>query len=221
MRSSSLGKQRGNRRSHRNGAVRRFLAALAASVILGIGVGAPIAAAHSPSELPLGNGGGDAGHANLGERDKGPHVPSPTPAVPPPVTMATTAPVPVPVTVPPARVPNGIGPLPAARSGAPVMAPTASLSGASTGFAAVSVANGAAPAAVSPPRAPSSPAAAPATAPRSPVGRALRTARSYGALLALAAAVVVFLLLQGRLDRRDPRILSAPAEDDLSFRDFE
>jgi hypothetical protein len=49
----------------------------------------------------------------------------------------------------------------------------------------------------------------------------LRTARSYGALLALAAAVLIFLGVQGRLDRRDPRILSAPVEDHLPFRDFE
>ncbi len=60
------------------------------------------------------------------------------------------------------------------------------------------------------------------TVPRgSGVAQALRTARSYSTLLALAAAVVVFLLIQGRLDRRDPRILSAPAEDQLPFRDFE
>jgi hypothetical protein len=56
-------------------------------------------------------------------------------------------------------------------------------------------------------------------APRGP-GGALQTARSYSLLLALAGAVVVFLALQGRLGRRDPR-LSTPARDDLDFEDFE
>jgi hypothetical protein len=52
------------------------------------------------------------------------------------------------------------------------------------------------------------------------VARALRTARDYGLLLALAAAVIFFLGIQGRVDRRDPRIARAPIDDQLDFRDF-
>jgi hypothetical protein len=242
--SSSLGKQRANRRSHRNGAVCRFLAALGASVILGFGVGAPIAAAQAPAAVPLHDGGGDVGAgdqrgeqlrvalerlfqqllAELRERDHGvqagsPPPPPPPPPLPPPTP--TTVPVPVPATTPPVTVPKLTGPPPAGPSGGTVAARTVPSNAASANLVAASTGNGGAPGAAPPQRAPSPPLAAPATAPRNPVARALRTARSYGALLALAAAVVIFLLIQGRLDRRDPRILSAPAEYGLSFRDFE
>jgi hypothetical protein len=40
-------------------------------------------------------------------------------------------------------------------------------------------------------------------------------------LLSLAGAVVLFLGVQGRLDRRDPRIAHAPVRDQLEFRDFQ
>jgi hypothetical protein len=209
MESSTLGNQRANRRSHRNGAVCRFLAALGASVILGFGVGAPIAAARAPA--PLHDGG----------RDHIVRAGSPPPKVHPPVTTPRTVPVPVPATAPPVTVLGVTGPPPAGPSGGTATARTVPLNAASANIAAASTGNGGAPGAVPPQRAPSPPLAAPATTPRNPVARALRTARSYGALLALAAAVVIFLLIQGRLDRRDPRILSAPAEDGLSFRDFE
>jgi hypothetical protein len=219
MESSTLGNQRANRRSHRNGAVCRFLAALGASVILGFGVGAPIAAARAPAAVPLHEGGRDTGPGNQrneqlrGVRDRGMKAGSSPPEVHPPVTTPTTA--------PPVSVPSVTGPPPAGPSGATAAARTVPLNAASANVAAASTGNGGAPGAGPPQRAPSPPLAAPATTPRSPVARALRTARSYGALLALAAAVVIFLLVQGRLDRRDPRILSAPAEDGLSFRDFE
>jgi hypothetical protein len=209
MESSTLGNQRANRRSHRNGAVCRFFAALGASVILGFGVGAPIAAARAPAAVPLHDGGG--------ERDHGVQAGSPPPAVHPPVTTPTTVPAPA----PPVTVPSVTGPPPAGPNGGTAAARTVPLNAASANVVAASSGNGGALGAVSPQRAPSPPLAAPATAPRNPVARALRTARSYGALLALAAAVVIFLLIQGRLDRRDPRILSAPAEDGLSFQDFE
>lgn len=241
MESSTLGNQRANRRSHRNGAVCRFFAALGASVILGFGVGAPIAAARAPAAVPLHDGGGDVGAgdqraehlrealerlfqqllAELRERDHGVQAGSPPPAVHPPVTTPTTVPAPVPAPAPPVTVPSVTGPPPAGPNGGTAAARTVPLNAASANVVAASSGNGGALGAVSPQRAPSPPLAAPATAPRNPVARALRTARSYGALLALAAAVVIFLLIQGRLDRRDPRILSAPAEDGLSFQDFE
>ncbi|HEV2309066.1 MAG TPA: hypothetical protein VGU73_00970, partial [Acidimicrobiia bacterium] len=53
------------------------------------------------------------------------------------------------------------------------------------------------------------------------VARALQTAQSYVLLLSLAGAVLMFLGVQGRLDRRDPRIARAPVRDQLEFRDFE
>ena len=232
MRSTSLGKQRASRRSHRNGAVCRFLAALGASVILGFGVGAPIAAAQSVSHVPLHDGGGDASRADQNghlrqrferlfeqvraehrERDHGGMQGQSTPAVNPPVVASQP-----PVTVPPVNPPNVIGSAPATPSAA---AASARLNSPPAGRTAAAVGTGGAPAAVRPQLVPTPPAAAPATVPRNPVARALRTARSYGALLALAAAVVAFLMIQGRVDRRDPRILSAPGEDRLSFRDFE
>jgi hypothetical protein len=241
MRSSTLGNQRVNRRRHRNGAACRFLAALGASVILGFGVGAPIAAAAAPATVPLHDGGGDVGAgdqhreqlrevlerlfqrllAELRERDHVVQAASPPPEVHPPVTTATGVPAPVPATTPPVAVPGVTGPPPAAPSAGGAAARTVPLNAASADLAAASSGGGGASDAVPSQRAPSPPLAAPATSPRNPVARALRTARSYGALLALAAAVVIFLLIQGRVDRRDPRILSAPAEDGLSFQDFE
>lgn len=238
MTSSTPGSQRADRRSDRNGAGRRFLAALGASVVLGFGVGAPIAAAQTAAQVPRRDSGGsnsrsDNGDARLREqverlsrellagrqqreRREG------SPSVGPTVTPPTVPPVTVPVAGPPVGVPAVAAP-----TSGPVTAsatPTASRTGAAlAGAAARTGVNGtAAGAGVLPPGvAPSPPAAAPSTTPRSGVARALRTARSYGALLALAAAVVIFLGVQGRLDRRDPRILSAPVEDHLSFRDFE
>jgi hypothetical protein len=227
MRSTSLGKQRASRRSHRNGAVCRFLAALGASVILGFGVGAPVAAAQSARQVPLRDGGGGApradqrGHGGerlerlvqqvlAGHRDnRGTQSQSTNAGV-----NSLVAVPPLPVAVPPLNLPNIVGSIPGVPGGA--TAATARRNRASAG-AATSAGAGGAPAAISPSFAPT----APATVPRSPVARALRTAQSYGALLALAAAVVAFLMIQGRVDRRDPRILSAPAEDRLSFRDFE
>lgn len=238
MRSTSLGKQRANRPSHRNGAVRRFLAALAASVILGFGVAAPIAAAQARS-APRHDGGGESRHSDLTERrreedrvaellrERREHEQQTQADGQPPVVQIppTTVPVPVvtpspPVALPPTLAPSIVAGLPAAGTGrAAVTAP-----GSHPPPAGVTAAAGAGvgvPAAVHPPQAPTPPAAAPSTVPRSPVARALRTARSYGALLALAGAVLAFLLIQGRVDRRDPRIVSAPAEDRLPFRDFE
>jgi hypothetical protein len=231
MRSTSLGKQRASRRSHRNGAVCRFLAALGASVILGFGVGAPIAAAQSGSHVPLHDGGGDASRADQNdhlrqrferlfeqvraehrERDHEGMQGQSTPAVNPLVV----APQP-PVTVPPVNPPNVIASAPVT----PSAAASARLNSPPAGRTAAAAGTGGAPAAIPPQLVPAPPAATPATVPRNPVARALRTARSYGALLALAAAVVAFLMIQGRVDRRDPRILSAPGEDRLSFRDFE
>jgi hypothetical protein len=228
MRSTSLGKQRASRRSHRNGAVCRFLAALGASVILGFGVGAPIAAAQSASHVPLHDGGGDASRADQNDhlrqrfehlfdqvrsehRDRnqqGMQGQSTPPVTVPPVTVP-----PLPVTVPPVNLPNVIGSVPATPSAA---AASARLNPPWAALAAAAGTRGA-PGAVPPQQALTPPAALP----RNPVARALRTAQSYGALLALAAAVLAFLMIQGRVDRRDPRILSAPAEDRLSFRDFE
>lgn len=240
MASSTLGKQRVNRRSHRNGAGCRFLAALGASVLLLFAVGAPIAAA----QVPTHDGGGDPGprgqdgerlreflerlfqhiRAERHERDgQGSQAQSPPPVVRPPVPPTIT----VPVTVPPVNapnlpsLPNLIGVTPTPTPGAAVSARTV-LANAASGSATRAGAGGVgAPGATPPDHVASPPAAAPAARSRSPVARALRTARSYGVLLALAAAVVIFLLIQGRVDRRDPRILSAPAEERLTFRDFE
>jgi hypothetical protein len=234
MRSTSLGKQRASRRSHRNGAVCRFLAALGASVILGFGVGAPIAAAQSASHVSLHDGGGDTSRADQNdhlrerlerlyeqvrdehhERDHQGMQGQSTPPV-------TVAPVTVPpVTVPPVNLPNIPGRLPATpNAGAAAAAATVTRPGGRATTTAAAGAGGASEAAPAQ-QALAPPAAAPSSVPRNPVARALRTARSYGPLLALAAAVVAFLMIQGRVDRRDPRILSASGEDRLSFRDFE
>jgi hypothetical protein len=241
MRSTSLGKLRANRRSDRNGAVCRLLAALGASVILGLGIGAPVAAAQSASPVPRYDGGGEASRADqrahlrerlerrrfeqfVAEHREREHQGTQTQSNPPKVTTTpvTVPPVTVPrVTVPPVKLPNIIAPVAATPSGAAAAAATGPVSSTPARVATISAGNGGAPAGFVPPRAPIPPAAAPRTVPRSPVARALRAARSYGALLALAAAVVAFLMIQGRVDRRDPRILSAPAEDELSFRDFE
>jgi hypothetical protein len=235
MRSTSLGKQRANRPSHRNGAVRRFLAALAASVIVGFGVAAPIAAAAAPS-APRHDGGGDTRHAGPADhpRDQLEHQrerrehgqQSQADGQPPGVQIPPTT-VPLPgvtssaaESLPTAVVPTVLGALPGGGTGrAAVTAPGSRARPASVTAAAG--AGGGVVGAAPPQQAPTPPAAAPQTVPRSPVARALRTARSYGALLALAGAVLAFLLIQGRVDRRDPRIVSAPAEDRLSFRDFE
>jgi hypothetical protein len=53
------------------------------------------------------------------------------------------------------------------------------------------------------------------------VARALQTAQSYVLLLALCGVVVLFLAVQGHLDRRDPRIARASVRHHLKFRDFE
>jgi len=53
------------------------------------------------------------------------------------------------------------------------------------------------------------------------VARALQAAQSYALLLALCGVVVLFLAVQGHLDRRDPRIARASVRHHLKFRDFE
>jgi hypothetical protein len=246
MASSTLGKQRVNRRSHRNGAVCRFLAALGAGVILTFGVGAPIAAATTSARDggdPGPRGGGDQrfreylerleqrilAEERERERERGEGTQTQSP--PPPVVRPTPPPtIPVPVTVPPINLPhlpsppNLVGAIPALPAGSAVSArtvpgtPTAGTAGTA---ALGGIINATPSGAGASGQAASPPAAAPSTRTRSPVARALRTARSYGVLLALAAAVVVFLMIQGRVDRRDPRILSAPAEERLTFQDFE
>lgn len=238
MSSSSLG-NRANGRGDRNGAVRRFLAAGAACVVLSFGVGAPLAAAQASATIARHDGGGDSGQGDhgdqalrqllerlfqrlLAELHEQDHQavqsppPTTTPTTTPPVTVPAVPPGPVTTPVPvgvPAVVPIPVG----AISGGAVSASSARHATATgDGLAAPAAGGSGTPRALTPP------AAAPATTPRaSSVARALRTARSYGALLALAAAVVVFLLVQGRVDRRDPRILSALAEDHMTFRDFE
>lgn len=50
-------------------------------------------------------------------------------------------------------------------------------------------------------------------------GAALRAAQSFTALFALAAAVAVFLIVQGRVDRREDKLRGAPLETD--FMDFQ
>ncbi|HSO94552.1 MAG TPA: hypothetical protein VLV81_00780 [Acidimicrobiia bacterium] len=238
MGSTSLGKQRADRRSHRNGAVCRFLAALGASIILGFGVGAPIAAAQTRSVPRHGGGGGrsdeterlrvqvdrlvDRVRAERRQHEQRTQTETQLPAIQtPPVTPPVVQPSPPrPVSPPPVVVPSIIGTVPVGAT-APATV-TARPPGAPPGTPAGAAAASGAPAAVSPQGVvPTPPAAAPRTAPRSAVARALRTARSYSVLLALAAAVLAFLMIQGRVDRRDPRILGAPAEDRLPFRDFE
>jgi hypothetical protein len=60
----------------------------------------------------------------------------------------------------------------------------------------------------------------PLPTPKGGVGRALQTAQASTLLLGLAAAVLIFLGVQGRLDRRDPRLARAPIEERLDFEDF-
>jgi hypothetical protein len=236
---SSLDEQRADRPRHRHGGGSRFVASLGASVVIGFGVGAPLAVAQSPARVSAHRGGDATGGSDgvdqslrglLGplvqplvaaplEHNQPVHAQSSPPQRrPPSTTTLTSVPTqPVATMVPtPIAVPNTPGAAPIAEiggAGATLAAPRTAVVSRSTGG---STANGEAPAAAPPSPAP------PATAPRrGAVARALGTAGSDGALLALVAAVVVFLLVQGRVDRRDPRILSAPVEDHLDFRDFE
>jgi hypothetical protein len=77
---------------------------------------------------------------------------------------------------------------------------------------------GAAGAPTPPPR-PALPTAEPVAADRGPAAAIVRAARSFTPLFVLAAAVVAFLVVQGRVDRRDAKLATAPvASDVLEFR---
>jgi hypothetical protein len=105
-------------------------------------------------------------------------------------------------------------PLPAAAP-APVAAPSV----APTAGASPADAEGApAPALASPAR-PASPAAEPAIASRGSAEAIADATRSFTPLFLLAAAIVVFLVVQGRLDRREAKLATAPVVSDmLEFR---
>lgn len=240
---SSVGKQRGNRQARgKDGVSRRFLAALAAGGAAAFLLAGPVAtmgAAWSGGPRTVQGhrqgGGGDEGDQGDGSHDHGQGDGGAHPrhhggvgnANPqsvgslgeiPPVTTATLPPV----TLPAAPIPANLLPTPAPAAPAPgspasraraVRTSTAPAASAASGALAVGGLPSAAPPGPPPDVFPTP------GAPKGP-GGALQTARSYSLLLALAAAVVAFLALQGRLGRRDPRI-STPQRDDLDFEDFE
>jgi hypothetical protein len=225
---------------------RRRLGALSAGFVLALTVGAPALAAtpaHVAADGGYGTGSGSAHPGgDIGQPDHDPRLlaclqallrelrdhrssGSSTSGSPPTTTPPTTTPpTTVPVTSPPNTAPaTPTAPAaPAAPAGpAVVVAEVTPL--AAHGTATVPAGRGSrttsgAPSAASPP------AQLPVRAPRSRVSqssRALRTARSYGLLLTLAGAVLAFLVVQSRVDRRDPRIARAPIEAHRDFRDFE
>ena len=240
---SSVGVQPADRpaRLHR-ARRRRCLGALSAGFVLALTVGAPALAATTTrvgADGGYGAGSGSATHpgGDAGQPDHDPRLlaclqallrelrdhrgsgsstssGSPPTTTPPTTTPPTTT---APVTTPPTTAPVA----PAAPAGPAVVVaevtPLAAHRTATVPAGRGSSATRGAPAAASPP------AQLPVRAPRSRVSqssRALRTARSYGLLLTLAGAVLAFLVVQSRVDRRDPRIARAPIEAHRDFRDF-
>jgi hypothetical protein len=221
----SVGKQRGTRRAPRiRGGPRRFLAVFITGLLLVFSFGAATAAAavsHAFIEALLDR----ARHSTSAESTPPAMTPTPPTTAP---TPPTTRPAPVPT--PPA---GGGSPGPAVPAGA---AATATVVPATVvpGARATVAAAGANTTGSAAPRGVTSGAGAPASGPppqaifpfpgpsgHGQVIRALRTAGPYGLLFALIGAVLIFLAVQGRVDRRDPRIARAPVDAHLDFRDLE
>lgn len=147
-----------------------------------------------------------------------PRTPTTTPSTPP-----TTRPAPVPSTTPP-----GVGGSPGPATPGPAGANAAATATVVPGVPArVAAAGSATPRGAGEAGAPASGSPPQVTFPfpgpggHGAVIRALRSAGSYGLLFVLLGAVLVFLAVQGRVDRRDPRIARAPVDAHLDFRDLE
>jgi len=126
-----------------------------------------------------------------------------------------------PTTVP--TVPVTVTTLPPGAPGAPAaVTPSGAFATSVRSVTGAGLAAGGTPPAVFTPAPPTPSQILPLPAPgKGGVARALQTAQSYVLLLALCGVVVLFLAVQGHLDRRDPRIARAPVRDHLDFRDFE
>lgn len=144
--------------------------------------------------------------------------PTPTPTTTVPITTPPTTP---PTTAPPAAtvaVTPPVGPTAAIATATP-LATHAATTG-TAGHAGSRSATLGGPAAASPP-AGGVPVHTPQTRVSTPITRVLGSAPSYGLLFTLVGAVLVFLAVQSRMDRRDPRIARAPIDAYRDFRDFE
>lgn len=132
----------------------------------------------------------------------------PQPPVTPPTLSLVTLAAPPPTTppVPPAALPvwEAAAPPPSASEPATTTA--------STGRAGAALAPAASPASRS--RQAPERASETRSAPRRGLARALRAARLSALFLVLAAGIVVFLAVQARLDRRDPKLAAAPIKAD-------
>jgi len=143
-----------------------------------------------------------------------------TPPTPPPTTPVTTPPTTPPVTTP-------------AAPAAPVTVPTAPTVAIATATPLATRAGATRPSTASAARSstrgglasPAPPAGGvPVHPPQqrgSQITRVLGSAPSYGLLFTLVGAVLAFLAVQSRVDRRDPRIARAPIDAHRDFRDFE
>ena len=142
--------------------------------------------------------------------------PPPPPTTPPTTTPVTTPPTP-PVTSPPAPTVPVTAPTVAIATATPL----ASRAGA-TRPSPASTARSSTPGLLASPTLPTG--GVPVHTPQqrgSQITRVLGSAPSYGLLFTLVGAVLVFLAVQGRVDRRDPRIARAPIDAHRDFRDFE
>jgi len=146
--------------------------------------------------------------------------PTPTTTPPPSTTPVTPPPTTPPVTTPPAAT-------------APVTAPTGPTVAIATATPLATRAGVTRPAGRTTSRASAPGGLGSATPPaggvpaHSPQKRGgqitgvLGSAPSYGLLFTLLGAVLAFLAVQSRVDRRDPRIARAPIDAHRDFRDFE
>lgn len=245
---SSVGVQRVNRQTferHRG----RWLGALGAGFVLMLAVGAPAIAATSsrvtthpgPGHRGFGpppgvsdpDGRGQifserleaflrelrepqqSGSQATGSPTPPAKNPTPTPTTTVPITTPPTTTAPPAATVP---VTPPAGPTAAIATATP-LATHAATTG-TAGHAGSRSATLGGPAAASPP-AGGVPVHTPQTRVSTPITRVLGSAPSYGLLFTLVGAVLVFLAIQSRMDRRDPRIARAPIDAYRDFRDFE
>jgi len=141
--------------------------------------------------------------------------PTPTPTTTVPITTPPTTTAPPAATVP-VTAPGG--PTAAIATSTPLATHAATTGTAGHAGSRLSTPGG--PSAASPP-AGGVPVHTPQTRVSTPITRVLGSAPSYGLLFTLVGAVLVFLAIQSRMDRRDPRIARAPIDAYRDFRDFE
>lgn len=200
----------------RHGVRRRFLAALVCGAAFMLVVAAPAGAGGTHRSMDAPRTGGalrpvpDEGPARVGG------LPSPT--LPPATVPAISVPaMPMPRVVAPSLVlPGGATPAPRSEP-ATNAAPTL---GAHASTIPRAVAPGEQPASAGSSQPPRFVLPAPSVS-KSGVARVLETARSYWLLLGLAVVVLVFLAVQRRLNRRDPRLTHAAVQSHLTFEGFE